>query len=228
MEQLKLKTKLRLWGTLALFIFLSLNVSAQVTVGFDTAPAKAALLELKTQEPDGNNATSDKGGLLLSRVELKAINSLMPFIPDTELAAEGAKHIGLTVYNITPVPDENIVEGTYTWNGAKWINALSETFFYLPSFDLDISSIGNKQIDLYTDVFKKQFTEVGNAEYVSSNSSLETVTSILDANKYDYIVTGYTSDVIKVNSISATGIMSYEVKTINGAGAYINIVLRVR
>ena len=95
-------------------------VQAQVTIGSLSDPAKAALLDLKTQEPDGNNVTSQKGGILLPRVQLQKLNSLMPFIADAELAVEGPKHIGLSVYNIIPLPAENIVQGTYTWNGSQW------------------------------------------------------------------------------------------------------------
>lgn len=66
-----------------------LSVSGQVTIGSGTAPAKAALLDLKTEDPNANNATSDKGGLLLSRVELQELTSLRPFIADVDLPAEG-------------------------------------------------------------------------------------------------------------------------------------------
>lgn len=94
---------------------------AQVTIGSDNEPAKGAILDIKTQNSDVNNVTSDKGGLLLPRVQLKGLYSLLPFIPDANLSTEGSKHIGLTVYNITPVTAQNLVKGFYIWDGLKWV-----------------------------------------------------------------------------------------------------------
>jgi len=96
---------------------------AQVTIGSDVAPSKAALLEVKTKAADGNNVTSDKGGILLPRVELQRLNSLLPFIADADLTVEDQKHAGLMVYNITAVPAENIVRGFYVWDGSQWTSA---------------------------------------------------------------------------------------------------------
>lgn len=176
---------------------------AQVTIGLGEKPARAALLDLKTEEPNSNNATSDKGGLLLPRVELEELISLRPFIPDEELSTEAKKHVGLTVYNITPVPLQNIEKGIYVWDGIRWnaSTVKSGTFFYLPSFDLDISSIGPKTKKLYDDVYAKQFQKAGNNTFVSSDNTLNQVTTILSANKFDYIVTEYSDDVITVDSI---------------------------
>jgi hypothetical protein len=63
---------------------------AQVTIGSEYVPTRAALLELKdrqtgtvTSVSDPDNATSTSGGLLLPRVELVTVNDLRPFIATT-------------------------------------------------------------------------------------------------------------------------------------------------
>lgn len=128
-------------------------------------------------------------------------------------------------------PGSNKILVSDATGNASWvdINTLSGKFFYLPSFDLDISSIGDKEKNLYTDVYVKQFTRSGNSNFISSGeNTIAQVSTILDADRLDFIVTDYSSDVIKINSISAAGLMDYEVLTVNGAGAYVNIVLRVK
>lgn len=204
------------------------EAQAQVTIGSGEEPAKGTLLDLK-QETQSNGGANSKKGLGLPRVALEAVDKLEPcVVTNTENAL---LHKGLTVYNTTNNSNTlgTLVEGVYVWDGTIWqAMGLSGTFFYLPSFNLDISSVGNKQIDLYKDVYKKQFTREGNTKFVSSNNSLPQVSTILSADKLDFVVTDYSDTVITVNSISPEGIMDYDVLTINGSGAYINIILRVK
>ena len=83
-----------------------IKLSAQVTIGSDQVPAKAALLDLKSQPADANNVTSKTGGLGLPRVQLKSKSTLEPFIPNDDNFQSNVDkikdlHIGLTVYNLT-------------------------------------------------------------------------------------------------------------------------------
>ena len=117
------------------FTFISGSVEAQVTIGMEASPARAALLELKTQEaanpPDANdstNVTSAQGGLLLPRVRLVDPVTLEPFIPafdpdwvDSVRTRIKELHAGLTVYNLAD--DAAFKPGFYTWNGQQWIRA---------------------------------------------------------------------------------------------------------
>ncbi|MDR0833320.1 MAG: hypothetical protein LBN93_03935, partial [Candidatus Symbiothrix sp.] len=65
-------TKIMLVATLLVTGNYSLiTVTAQVTIGSLDEPAKGALLELKTQTNLTGGATTDKGGLLLPRVQLQ-------------------------------------------------------------------------------------------------------------------------------------------------------------
>jgi len=112
-------TKLKLWAALGILLLTHFQMNAQVTIGSDNEPLKGALLDLKSQQPDNNNVTSDKGGLVLARVQLQSLTSLRPFVSDAQLGTEGKKHAGLIVYNLTKTtPFE---EGLYLWDGTKWV-----------------------------------------------------------------------------------------------------------
>jgi hypothetical protein len=110
----------------AVLLFAVTSLRAQVTIGLDSPPAKAALLELKTQEPDAYNVTSDKGGFLLTRVKLVNLNTLQPFIDTSDAEWTNAasrdelkrRHTGLLVYNLTD--GAGFKPGVHVWDGNKW------------------------------------------------------------------------------------------------------------
>lgn len=99
----------------------SIELQAQMTVGSDTEPSRAALLDVKTQNPDGNNLTSTVGGVVLPRVKLVNINTLEPFIEDNDpdITMLKKSHVGLTVYNLNKTTPFAL--GIYVWDGQKWI-----------------------------------------------------------------------------------------------------------
>lgn len=213
------------------------NLQAQVTMGSDKRPAKAAILELKTQENNlgttdpvthDNNITSDKGGLILPRVKLQNIFSLVPFLT----AAENAdpvikkKHAGLIVYNLNhsfdnpnTAPDEVFKEGIYVWDGSRWSLLVREEFkfFHMPSFVLDISQVGGPfSVDLY-DKYIKQFTREGVVAadgyptLVTNPGAIVQTVPNFQRNELDYYITYYDSSLIKNVSVSDQGIMTYHV-----------------
>lgn len=114
-----MKTKLFTFLFLGL---LSLQLRAQVTIGSGTAPAKAAILDLKTKEGPNGGATTDAngGGLLLPRVALVSMASLAPFDDTQKL-----EHKGLIVYNISETG--GFTAGVYSWDGAKWTTGSSSS-----------------------------------------------------------------------------------------------------
>lgn len=120
MNILSMKTKFII---LLLSLFYNLNVHAQVTVGTDEAPEKAALLQIKDQSADANNVTATQGGFLLPRVQLVQSNELIPFIASAT-QQERKLHEGLIVYNLTDNPDNGLEVGINYWDGEKW-NLLS-------------------------------------------------------------------------------------------------------
>lgn len=119
--------------TAALLLAYSLlipSLHAQVTIGSNIAPTRAALLDLKTQQADvTTNATTTQGGLLLPRVELVSISTLEPFVgltdeewtDPTKKATLTKSLTGLMVYNITNNgTGSTLYPAVYTWNGATW------------------------------------------------------------------------------------------------------------
>lgn len=111
---------------LFLLCMAAISMQAQVTIGSDKTPSRAALLELKTQEADASNITSTGGGLVLPRVRLVSESTLEPFIPVTDNdwinhATTGIKdtHVGLVVYNLNTTSP--FIEGLYIWEGTKWL-----------------------------------------------------------------------------------------------------------
>lgn len=142
---------------------LGVNLGAQVTIGSDTPPSKAALLELKTQ-PDSNPAqggvTSDKGGLLLPRVILEENNSLKPFIAGGGSPEEKAAHKGLMVYHIG---GNGINAGQHVWDGSKWLVLLTD----IPPTPMKTADV------LYTN--KSQFIQIYDDETGGNMSDYDEV-----------------------------------------------------
>ncbi|MDR1981391.1 MAG: hypothetical protein LBQ39_07220 [Tannerellaceae bacterium] len=97
------------------------NLNAQVTIGSDFLPEKAALLQIKDKQPapDSKGATATTGGLLLPRVELDGINefTLIPNVTDDQKK----DHTGLLVYNQRTNVVLQLEKGVYQWNGEKWM-----------------------------------------------------------------------------------------------------------
>ncbi|WP_280670776.1 hypothetical protein [Dysgonomonas sp. PH5-37] len=102
---------------IAVFGF-TFGLRAQVTIGSDIAPSKAALLDIKEKNSDSGGETATSGGVLLPRVNLVAINSLEPFISGGGSATEKATHKGLVVYNLTN--NSTFDPGIYYWDGTQW------------------------------------------------------------------------------------------------------------
>lgn len=232
-----------LFLTTVLSLVNCIQLKGQVTIGASLPPEKGAILDLKQQNPDTNNITANTGGLLLPRVKLEDRNSLRPIITDTDPDLENLKrsHVGLMVYNLgkteSTVTDKNEIlkEGIYTWNGQLWSMYVDHTeesdisYFYLPSFNLPITSLGNKTYNLYEE-YVKQYTEQGNTKWTASNPHLSKISRIYQADELDYVVTDISDDtVLKVKSISPLGVMNYEVfQTTADPNFYINIVIVIK
>lgn len=128
----------KLMFVLSLLCF-TMSISAQVTIGSNTAPEKAALLDIKDKVDKTGGVTAETGGLILPRVNLEKKKQLYPFIreagyslsnyndptydPDTadpSYAAEKPAHKGLVVYNLIENDDEELCLGLNQWDGEKW------------------------------------------------------------------------------------------------------------
>lgn len=236
-----MKTKITIFLLMLLlspFTFLS----AQVTIGSAIRPEKGALLDLKEHAPVADNRTSDKG-LLLPRVNLDARNSLSPIIADNDPDIANLKrtHTGLMVYNLSTTsvletdPVKILKPGIYTWNGTLWTMYIDNTqrmdskFFYMPSFNLPIHTLGTRTFNLYNE-YARQFQKAGNSAWASSNTSLTEVSAVYTAHELDYIVVDMQDNsTIKVNNISPLGVLNYDVlSTTAHPDFYINIILVVK
>ncbi|NDV95665.1 hypothetical protein D0T84_12180 [Dysgonomonas sp. 521] len=167
--------------TIIAFFALHGTFFGQVSIGTTEAPDKALLLQLKTQEPDADNVTSTKGGLVLPRVRLVDKTTLEPFIAndiDFQNNVDNVKglHTGLMVYNVyssaevTPSPsDPNKIfqQGTHVWDGTRWkrmgLGLQQALFFYPPSFNLPLPAIDAdtdpvRSFDLY-EAYENQFNK---------------------------------------------------------------------
>jgi len=226
-------------------------VQAQVTIGSGIPPVKAALLDIKTQQADADNITSNAGGLGLPRVQLVNKYTLEPFIkatdPEWDTGAQEATkkgHAGLMVYNLktdsSSGTDQNFSEGIYVWNGTQWnfINESSgQRYFFIPSFNISLA--GKKAgdtgipVDLYKE-YKKQFTQPGNTTFVSSNTLLTQVPSpgfdkLYEAGELDYVITYYDTNIMEDVTVSAAGILNYKIKSTETTPAsFINVVFVIK
>jgi hypothetical protein len=226
------------------------EAKAQVTIGSLNSPAKGALLELKNLEPssgitsvtDEGNITVDKngGGLGLPRVQLKNRNTLEPFIPeaDPEWASEASKikehHAGLTVYNLTNDSDEILRQGVYVWDGVQWSMMGGERYFYMPSFNIEVTENKEYTVDLHKE-YIRQFKKTDDNLFVSNNRDLETISSLENGDLYannelDYVVTYYDTAVMKKPEITYDGEMTFKVIDADKVSAktFFTILLVVR
>lgn len=211
------------------------SLQAQVTIGTDNPPEKAALLDIKTQNggPTGG-VTSDAGGFVLPRVVLDNISELTVFPgitqSDADYAEQKLRHKGMMVYNITADLSKNIEEGIYFWTGSKWEKGSLKqriNFFYMPSIIIPTTTTGTQTIDLYQH-YVSQFA----SPKVVSDGAPTQIPFFVNRRDLYYYVTEYDTDVFDEAgpfSIDADGILTYTVKAAPTDGtSYINIVFVVK
>lgn len=216
---------------IGIFLFANIELSAQVTIGSDIEPEKAALLDIKTIDGGSNgDISSSTGGILFPRVEIESLTKLNVFsgIPDSQLSSEEQKerHKGLSVFNIGTA---NVEAGIYTWNGTKWEKSGTKkeiNFFYMPSIPIDLSVKTPPPIELYEE-YRKQFL----TPKAASTGAPANVPYYLSANDLYYYVTGYDEDIFESVSITNTGRMTYTLKDDLPASvccSYINILFVIK
>jgi len=103
-----MKKVLFLMFLLFLMVLETAGVKAQVRIGGNTAPSKAAVLDLNASDA----ANTGTGGLVLPRVDLKT-NTM-------QLTTGVANLTGTMVYDVTATLG---AIGIYFWNGNSWVKA---------------------------------------------------------------------------------------------------------
>ncbi|MDR3140347.1 MAG: hypothetical protein LBU37_01245 [Tannerellaceae bacterium] len=94
------------------------GLQAQVSVGSLLPTEPAAFLQIKEYDATTpGDATADKGGLLLPRIEIKNITDVTVVQGATKEQKEALT--GLLVYNVSAAG--GIEEGVCEWNGSEWI-----------------------------------------------------------------------------------------------------------
>jgi len=208
-----MKTKLSMLLLIFLIIGGMQTTSAQVTIGSGNAPNENALLDLK----EGMDGSSSRG-LLMPRVVLEATNLATPL----------AAHIaGMTVYNTSVSPGGTAAQyyvspGFYYNDGTKWerLRMGVSNWFYMPSVEFDTSATKTGvEVDLY-EIYSNQFS----VPVKSSTGAPAFVPYVPQAEDLYYYITNCDASVFKINSISAAGIMNYDVTAAATDCSYINIV----
>ena len=216
-----------------LFSVFLLNVSAQVTIGSDILPLDGALLDIKQQTAHATTNVTATKGVVLPRVELTGKTSLDPLAEDN--TANKRSHIGTIVYNLNPVAATATVPalrvGLNVWDGEKWTLAKQSApnFFYMPAFKLPIPSVSTgRTFDLYSE-YRRQFTSGTNPNFLSSDNGVTQVPGTYEADDLIYAVLDYDATVIQVNSISETGVLTYNVLSTTAPSlSYITVICIVK
>jgi len=92
-----------------------LPIYSQVTIGSGFEPRKGSLLELKEDNNTGENSNK---GFSLPRVQLTS-----PTVLQVDSDTKRLEYKGITVYNTGT--QNGLVEGTYQWDGAKWMQMVA-------------------------------------------------------------------------------------------------------
>jgi len=217
---------------LAMLLIFPFSLRAQVTIGSDLPPEKAAILDVKTMIGGEGGVSSQAGGILLPRIEIDTVTNLsvFPGLSGIDNDEQKKKHKGLVVYNINTDHEQNVEEGIYVWSGVRWEKSTFReriNFFYMPSIMIPTNTAGTQTpIDLYAK-YKEQF----GTPLVKSTGAPAAIPFYLNRSELYYYITDFDKTVFdEANiSINADGILNYKVlnESVDGS-SYINIVFVVK
>jgi hypothetical protein len=154
------------------FLCVGGELKAQVTIGSATEPNTGALLDLKEKNPVNpavDNSTTTKG-LGLPRVNLTTLTAISDI---SGAVGKETQHTGLMVYNVNTVSAANILPGLYIWDGTQWVKSdatisTSVDFFYMPSFNLPLTSVSTGNFYPIYSEYVTQFTKAGLPVYAAN------------------------------------------------------------
>lgn len=195
------------------------HLQAQVTVGSNAEPNAGAVLDLIS----GGNK-----GLLLPRVALTSTRVFGPLIStDGVVYSNFTNHTaGMTVYNTATNNTDlgyEVSPGYYYNDGTKWVRLPQRytNWFFMPSVSFDTSTTGTGRTanlyDLYLEQFTGRVTTNGvisstpTGRFVASVGAPSTVPYVPAATDLFYYVTYYDNTVFSGISITANGVMTYNV-----------------
>ena len=188
----------------------------------------------------GINTTSPSTTFDVSKSSVATVADgvLVTRISGDELKAKDANYGNnqhATLVYVTSIPTttspktSNIkTPGFYYYDNtiSKWVGAFRNNnfprFFYMPSVLVDTSTLGTKTMDLYT-LYYNQF----NNPPVKSTGSVGSIPT-LPKNELEYYVTYYDTSLMNNVSITADGVMSYNVIGSASDASFMNIVFVVK
>ncbi|PIF47116.1 hypothetical protein CLU96_4163 [Chryseobacterium sp. 52] len=186
-------------------------ISLVLVMAFCTITAQVGI---NTSSPDPSSVldvTSTSKGVLLPRISnLSSITN-----PAT----------GLVIFDTNK---KCISQNVGTPAAPDWVclSPYVAKFFYMPSIVFDTTTTATGQTkDLYT-LYKNQFSNV--PTNARSASAPATIPFFPNATDLYYYVTGYDTSVFKINSISSTGVLNYDVLSTATSASFINIVFVVK
>lgn len=183
-----------------ILVMLSYGITAQVGIN-TSSPDPSSSLDI----------SSNSKGLLLPRI--------------SNLSLVTNHATGLVIFDTNK---KCISQNVGTPTSPDWVclSPYSVRFFYMPSVVFDTTTIAAGQTkDLYT-LYKNQFSNIpSNAR---STSAPATIPFFPNATDLYYYVTGYDSTVFRINSISSTGVLNYDVLANATPASFINIVFVVK
>lgn len=187
-----------------LFIALSIARISYPQVGINTStPHNSAALEIQ----------STNKGVLLPRMTTAQKNAI----------ANPAS--GLLIYDTTL---KCISQNAGTTTIPQWV-CLSQkdnqsSFFYMPSIAIDASTtVTGKTVDLYTE-YKKQFA----TPTVTSTGAPASIPYFPIATDLYYYITSYDNTVIKINDLSTSGVLSYDILKEADYASFMNVVFIIK
>ncbi|MCX2576365.1 beta strand repeat-containing protein, partial [Pedobacter sandarakinus] len=173
------------------------------------------------------NATGELGvnannGLAVANANVQLGGSL---VQPTAVATNVTNTLAITGLQAGATNDKIIVADPTT-GVLKQVNATMPKWFYMPSIVLDVSSIGNgRTVNLYA-LYTAQFSNIPGA--MNSTGATRSIPFLPTADALEYYVTYVDSAVITVTSVSATGIMTYNVIGKAKTTSFANIVFVVK
>jgi hypothetical protein len=203
-------------------IIIGANIELPDTVGSNQLNIGDVIYGTNLYHPTTDPATP-------ARIGIGTDGSTVALAPTATLDVNGTAR----VRNLPPgTATDSVVTADAAGNLKKVSASTVYNWFYLPSFNLDLSGT---TVDLYNDVYKKQFTlsTPTNPTFVlSDNSGISTATAtnrqLYGARELAYIVTYYDDTVLDNISINEDGVMTYNVTGTPGPDSYINIVCVVK
>ncbi|PXV58841.1 hypothetical protein CLV62_14321 [Dysgonomonas alginatilytica] len=150
---------------------------------------------------------------------------LLPRMTTNQKVAIVSPATGLLVYDTTL---RCISQNAGTPSGASWV-CLSQKdtrldSFYMPSIAIDASVVLTAQsLDLYAE-YKKQF----NTPTVVSAGAPAAIPYFPVATDLYYYVTSFDNTVLKINSLSASGVLNYDIVEKSGYASFMNVVFVIK